>query len=135
MAYYTDTDQLYAVARALFTRLEEEDPGAADGILRSHMVICLRTTKPMAEFTLNGRQRPLQITYGSSRLRPTLDIQLAGDTLHHILLGDKSMKKALANGQLKVRGPVWKAMALADLFHRGQIIYPEVLREQGLAPD
>jgi hypothetical protein len=134
MPFFADSEQLYACTKALFSRIQEQDPGAADAILASHLVIRLRCTKPKAEITINGRQRPVQTTYGPSRLRPTLDIELAADMLHRIMLGEQSMKKALANGQLKVRGPVWKATALADLFYRGQTIYPQVLRKQGLVP-
>jgi hypothetical protein len=31
---------------------------------------------------------------------------------------------------MKVKGPVWKTFALAELFERGQDIYPDILREQ-----
>lgn len=134
MPFFADDEQLYAVAETLFTRLQEEDPGATDSVLASHLVIRLRTSKPAAEFTLNGRRRPVQISYGPSHPRPTLDIKLAADTLHRILMDELSLKKALANGQLEVHGPVWKATVLADVFHGGQAIYPQVLEEQGLAP-
>jgi hypothetical protein len=132
MAFFADSEQLYACAKALFTQIQEEDPGASDAILASHLVIRLRCTQPDAEFTLNGRQRPVNITYGPARTRPTMDIELAADTLHNILLGKLSLKKAMANGLLKVRGPVWKVTVLADLFYRGQEIYPGILEDQGL---
>lgn len=133
MPFFSDADQLYATAQGLFTRLQEVDPGAADTVLASRLVARLRTANPGAEITLNGRQRPVQFTYGPSRVRPTLDMELPADTLHDILLGDLSLKKALANGKLKVRGQVWKALDLADLFYRARVVYPEVLSEQGLA--
>jgi hypothetical protein len=132
MALFADSEQLYIATKALFARIAEEDPGAADAILASHLVIRLRSTEPETEITINGRKRPLQTTFGPSSVRPTLDIEVPADTLHQIMLGEQSMKKALADGRLKVRGPVWKAMALADLFRQGQTLYPEVLREQGL---
>lgn len=132
MAFYTNADQFYTCTRVLFARLEEQDPGAADAILASRLVIRLRCTEPEAEFTINGRLRPAQTTFGPSGLRPTLEIELPADTLHQIMLGELALKTALANGHLKVRGPVWKATALADLFGRGQELYPQVLHEQGL---
>ena len=135
MSFFTDTDHFYAVTKALFAQIEEQDPGAADAILASRLVIHLRITAPTAELTIDGRRRPVQTTFGPCKLRPTLDIELAADTLHRIMLGEQSMKKALANGKLKVRGPVWKAMALADLFRRGQALYPGVLHEQNLTPE
>ena len=135
MAIFVDAAQLYGATKALFARIAEEDPGAADAILASHLVICLRSTEPETEITINGRRRPLETTFGPSPVRPTLDIELPADTLHQIMLGRQSMKSALAEGRLKVRGPAWRAKALADLFRQGQSLYPEVLREQGLAGD
>jgi hypothetical protein len=132
MPVYANADQFYACTRVLFTRIEEEAPTAAEEILASRLMIRLRCTKPTAEITINGRRRPVQTSYGPSRLRPDLDVELAADTLHHILLGELSLKKALAGGLMKVRGPVWKTFALADLFYQGQALYPQVLRDQGL---
>ena len=134
MSIYADRNQFYACTKALFARIEEEDPGAGDAILASHLVMQLRSTQPDAEININGRRRPLQITYGPSTVRPTLDIELPADTLHRILLGELSTKKALANGKVKIRGPVWKATDLEHLFRQSQSLYPEILREQGLVP-
>lgn len=135
MAFYADSEQLYGTMRLLFARIEEEEPGAVDAILASRLAIRLRCTTPDAEFTINGRQRPVQTTFGPSSGRPTLDIELAADTLHDILRGQLSLRTALGNGLLSIRGPALKAMALADLFRRGQAVYPEVLRKQGLVAE
>lgn len=131
--FYVDADQLYACTSTLFARIQEKDPGAGDEIFASRLVIRLCCTDPTAEITINGRQRPVQTTFGPSRLRPTLEIELGADTLHRIMLGAQSLKGALANGLLKIRGPAWKTLTLADLFHRGQALYPQVLRDHGLS--
>lgn len=131
MAFFADTNQFYDCTRLLFDRIQDQDPGAAEAILASHLVIRLRCTEPDAEFTINGLVRPLQTAFGPSRVRPTLDIELAADTLHDIMLGELSLKTALARGLLRVRGPVWRTRALAELFCRGQRLYPEVLRDLG----
>ena len=133
MPFFADADQLYSVAKELIARIQREDPGAADAVLQSRMVTRLKTTEPSAEFTLDGRRRPVQLSYSAVRTRPNLEIELTADMLHGILLGELSLKKSLASGQLRVRGPVWKVMTLADLFRRGRTIYPQVLRDQGVA--
>jgi hypothetical protein len=130
MTFYASTGQLQVALHTLLTRLGEQDPGATDAIVASRLVIRVRCTGPSAELTINARQRPVQTIFGPSKLRPSLDIELAADTLHRILLGEQSMKQALANGLLRVQGPVWKAMALAELFRRGQALYLQVLLEQ-----
>jgi hypothetical protein len=131
MPFFARSEQLYACAKALFERILEQDPGAANAVLGSRLLITLRCYDPEAEITINGRKRPLATSFGPTSQRPDLAVQLAGDTLHRILLGELSIKKAVATGQLKVTGPVWRTAALAELFERGQAIYPALLREQG----
>jgi len=131
MAVYVDSEQLHTYMKALFAAIAEKNPGAADAVLASRLVIRLRCTEPEAEITLNGRQRPLETTFGPTRLRPTLDISLASDTLHAIMLGELGLKKAVAGGLLEVHGPVWKAKALAELFRQAQELYLGVLHERG----
>ena len=141
MTPFADTDHLYTCFRALFDRLQEKTPHAADAVLKSRLVIRLHCSEPAAEIIINGQQRPAQVSYGPSRLRPTLDVELAAGTLHRILMGELSLKKSLAGGLLKVRGPAWKTLALADIFRHGQALYPDVYQAscapagRGLAKD
>ncbi|MEW5987679.1 MAG: SCP2 sterol-binding domain-containing protein [Chloroflexota bacterium] len=132
MSFFASTDQLYACTRLLFERLQEQDPTAADTFLAARLLIRFRCRQPAAEITLNGRRRPLETIFGSTTLRPDVEVELAADTLHQIMLGQLSLKKAVGNGQLKARGPLYKTLALTDLFYRGQALYPQVLREQGI---
>jgi hypothetical protein len=133
MPFYTSDDQLYGSLRVLFDRLEAENPQAADAILQSRLSFRFRCSDPEAVLVIDARQRPLRIAYGASNtVKPDLDVKLSTDTLHQILLGQLSLTKALGSKQLVPTGPVWKTMALADLFQHAKIIYPQVLRQQGL---
>jgi len=134
MPLYTNADQLYACIGTLFNRVLEESPDVEQAILASGLVIHMRCTAPTADFTLNGRRRPIQTSYGPSSLRPDLDVELAADTLHRILMDELSTQKAAASKLLKVKGLVWKISTLADLLTQGRAFYPQVLREHGLAP-
>ena len=42
-----------------------------------------------------------------------------------------SIKQGFANGELQVRGPIWKALSFADIFQKGRAYYPDVLKDQG----
>jgi len=132
MPFYNKTELLYSATRALFARISENAPRAADGIVKGRLVIRLRTSEPEGEIMLDGRQPPLKSSFGPSTARPELDIQMAADTLHRILLGELPLGKAVSSGQLKVKGPIFKTLPLADLFRQGQRYYPEVLKELGL---
>ena len=68
MAVYTDAEQLYTYVRALFALIAAKNPGAADAVLASRLVIRLHCTEPDAEITLNGRQRPLETIFGPTRI-------------------------------------------------------------------
>jgi hypothetical protein len=132
MPIYQTTEQLYACAQQLFERIQRDDPEAARPLQASRLAIRLKVREPNGEILINGRSRPLITHFGSNSTRPDLDIELSGDTLHQILLGQLAIAKALGSKQLKAKGPVWKAAVLADLFRQGQTIYPDILREQGL---
>jgi putative sterol carrier protein len=88
---------------------------------------------PDAEVVIHGKERPVNTTFGPDGVRPDLEIDMAADTLHRIFMGQLTLQKAFGSGQMRVRGPIWKAFALGDLFVTGQKCYPDVLKVQGLA--
>lgn len=132
MAIFTDEAQFVDVMQALFTRMEAEDPQAADEMLKKKLCVLLRCSDPAAVMLFDGRKRPLSITYHASSIKPDLDVEVTCDALHHILLGDLRLSKAVGSKQLKPNGPVWKVTPLVDLFHQAQKIYPEVTRAYGI---
>lgn len=130
MAFYRDSEQLYACAEAFFDRLREVYPNAEDAVKKAKLLILIRCHDPEAIMLVNGRRNPVEITFSSNRIRPEVEVEMASDTLHRILLGELSLPKAARTRQLKLKGPIWKTFALAELFERGQEIYPDILREQ-----
>ncbi len=132
MPVYSQSDQLYDNLRLLFERIQKVHPGATRSVAASRLVIRLACSAPKAEILINGRADPVQITYGTGRLRPDLDIQLNADVLHNILLGELTLKKAVGSGAVKLKGPVWKSFVLEDVLRHGQAIYPGLLRERGM---
>jgi hypothetical protein len=132
MPFYTNSDYLYRAMQNLFERLAEKRPGPMDALSASRLTIRFKLKEPSAEILVNGRMQPARLMYGSSSLRPDLDVELSADLLHQILLDEASIKKSIAARQLKVTGPVWKTTLLADILQEGKSIYPAILRENGL---
>ena len=132
MAIYRDTEQFYTCTQQLFALIEEKDPLAAAALLKSRLIIRLQLTQPTGEVIINGYGTAVATHFGANGTKPDLDIALSGDTLHAILLGQITLTKALGSGKLIVKGPVWKAIVLADLFRQSQTLYPDILREQGI---
>ena len=132
MSVYATSDLLYSCVQELFNQVQRTHPGAAEAIARSGMNYRLRTATPAGTILIAGRDRPPALRVGSGPARVDIDIELNADTLHEILLGELSVTKALGQRRLKVKGPVIKAMSLADLFRHGRTIYPGVLQAHGL---
>ncbi|HSH01678.1 MAG TPA: SCP2 sterol-binding domain-containing protein [Anaerolineae bacterium] len=132
MPIFTDEAQLYEALDDLFTQLREQYPPSVNKLLRSRLLIVFQCSGPTASVVIDARQRPLDIRFGTNATRPTLDIQLSTDTLHAIMLGQTSLKKALGQRQVVVKGPILKTMALSDLFSQIQQVYPQIAREHGL---
>ena len=127
MPFFTNSEELYEVLKLLFSRIGENDPGAARAISRSRLLMRLRLSSPSAIVTFNGRQDPLEIFYGASTLRPDIELDMPADMLHQILLSELPLKKAVASGKMKVRGPFLKAFVFGDIFRSGQALYPQIL--------
>lgn len=132
MAFYPSADTLYDILRATFRRIEKDSPDHLDGLkslMASWLVIRLKCTGPAAEITINGRERPFQASYGPSPLRADLTVDLAADNLHLILMDELSIKKAVADGKIRLRGPVWKLKVLVDLIKAARAYYPAIIRK------
>lgn len=132
MPIFHDSGQLETTLRMLFTRLAEQDASSARAVSKTGLVMRLYLTSPPAQVVINGRKNPSQINYGATQLKPDLDVEITADALHFILLDKLPLRKAMASGQLKVRGPFWKSLILRDIFQQGQIVYPKILHEVGI---
>lgn len=129
MPVYKSSEQLSEKLQTLFDRIGSQDPQAGEAVVKSRLLIRLRTTNPTVEILVNGRTNPVRITYGETKLNPDLDIELAADVLHKILMDELSLKKAFTGGKLKVRGPVMKSFVLEGIFRQGQEYYPQIFEE------
>jgi hypothetical protein len=132
MPVYSNSEQLYGALQALFTRVGEVDPTSTQKLAASKLILRMRTSSPVIEVNINGRRNPIQIVYGASPTRPDIELEIPADLLHGILLSEITLRKAYATGKIKLRGPIWKAFVLDDIFHAGRAIYPEILKEQNI---
>jgi alkyl sulfatase BDS1-like metallo-beta-lactamase superfamily hydrolase len=130
MAYQNEA-HLYGNLEELFNRVEADLPQATESLLKAKLFIRFNVSEPEATLLIDARKRPLQIEYGRSNgHKPDLDVDVSGDALHQILLGQLSLTKAVGSKKVKPKGPVWKVMALADLFTHAQKIYPAIYAAQ-----
>ncbi|HNS38656.1 MAG TPA: hypothetical protein PKJ56_00245 [Promineifilum sp.] len=132
MSIYTSDDQLYACLHALFGTIEAHDPKATGALLKASLAITFLCSAPAAAVTIDARRSPVKFLYGQSDPAPTIEVGLTADTLHCLLLGEIRLSKAIGSDLVKLKGPVWKTLSLADVFHYAQQFYPRILADNGL---
>jgi len=123
---------LYQCFETLFAIIEEQEPNAPEALLKSKLAIRFNCQDPVASITIDARKSPVKTHYGLLEAKPTITVGLKADTLHCLLLGDLRLGKAVGSDLLELNGPVWKTLALADLFHAAQKYYPKVLADNNL---
>jgi hypothetical protein len=134
MPFYSTSDEFYATMQTFFDRMRDQQPNPVDTLVNNKISVRLKISQPSAEIAINARRNPVDVSFGDQiKWKPELDIQLSADTLHSILLDELSLSKALSDRKLKVSGPVWKTLTLADIFHQGKAIYPKILDERNLS--
>jgi len=126
MSVYDNSEQLYSTIQTLVAQMEAENPQAGDSMIKAKLSVRIHCTEPTAVLFIDGTKRPLEVVYGTTPSKPKLDIEASTDTLHEILLGTLPLMKAIGSKRLRVKGPIFKAKALADLFYHMQKIYPEL---------
>jgi hypothetical protein len=132
MPVYASDSQLYSCFQALFGMIEAHDPKAADALLKASLAITFNCTSPTAAITIDARRAPVRVAYGRTDVVPTIEVVLSADTLHCLLLGDMRLTKAIGSDLVDLKGPVWKTLSLADIFHYAQQFYPGVLASHQL---
>jgi hypothetical protein len=132
MTIYTNDVQLYSCFEQLFAAIENHDPKAANALLKADLAIRFNCVSPAAAITIDARRAPVNVLYGPNDVKPIIEIGLTADTLHCLLLGSIRLGKAVGSNLLDMKGPVWKTLALADVFHYAQQFYPPVLEAHNL---
>ena len=124
---FTDTQNLQTVMSDLFEQIRADDPNKIQSLHKSKMILSFKCDHPTLRITVNGRKVPIGVTFNDSHLRPDFEVVLSADALHYILTGELRLSKAMSTGQIKVNGPVWKAVTLEDVLHVCQSKYPDIV--------
>lgn len=132
MTTYQSTEQLYSCMQILFERMRDTSQASLKPLTKSKMIIRFVCENPAGEIWVDGRHNPVQTSFGSQNLEPTLEIDCTADMLHAIMLGTESLSDAYKTKRIRLKGPLIKALKLAGLFSRSRELYPVVLKEQGM---
>ena len=120
MPYFKDADDVYANL-GLFMRQLAVDPEMTAALKRVDTTFQLRLRNPDSVLTVRtpGEEQPAQVDLGETTLHPEVVLQLDADTAHRFWLGQLNAAVALANGDIRTRGPVAKVLGLVPLVKPG----------------
>jgi hypothetical protein len=139
MPYFKDAEDVYANL-GLFMRQLAVDPEMTPALKRADTTFQLRMRNPDSVMTVRTPQddQPPQVDLGETTLHPEVVLQLDADTAHRFWLGQVNAAVALANGDIRARGPAAKVLKLVPLVKPGFPRYRQQLeaagREDLLAP-
>lgn len=133
MPVFASAEKVYDCLRPVFDRITKETPNALAEFMKAKVILRLKLSAPAAEVWLNSRQKDLQIAFGpNTAQRPDLDVEIAGDNLHLILLDQLSTKKAMGEGKIKVKGPFNKLPVVIEVIKASRPFYAEAAQAQGI---
>ena len=126
---YYDAPQFEDLYTRMFDQIATDDPDGMDPLVEQQMVICFRLKQPDVELWVDGRDKPVQTSFGPQPLEASLTATLTCNTMHELLLGTLPLGKALLFRKLKVQGSKSAAMKLESLLHACQAVYPNLSEE------
>jgi hypothetical protein len=132
MPYFKDAEDVYANL-GLSMRQLAVDPEMAPALKRADTTFQLRMRNPDSVLTVRTPQedQPPQVDLGDTTLQPEVVLQLDADTAHRFWLGQVNAAVALANGDIRTRGPVAKVLKLVPLVKPGFPRYRQQLEAAG----
>jgi putative sterol carrier protein len=126
---YRDTPQFESLYTQMFDQIATDDPDGMDPLVEQQMVIRFRLRQPDVELWVDGRDKPVQTSFGPQPLKASLTATLSCTTMHELLLGTLPLGRAMLFRKLKVQGSKSAAMKLESLLHACQAVYPSLSEE------
>ncbi|MFP4477006.1 MAG: SCP2 sterol-binding domain-containing protein [Desulfatibacillaceae bacterium] len=130
MPVFESTDKMYEVLGGLFRELMKDEK-----IYRTAMdtgiSICFNITEPKGQLWLDPSDER-RVICGSHDIRPTITMNLSGDSCHDFWLKKLSLPMAIAKGKIKAKGPMPKVLKMLPMLKPAHEMYPEIARSHGL---
>ncbi|MCK6534963.1 MAG: pyruvate dehydrogenase complex E1 component subunit beta [Polyangiaceae bacterium] len=131
MGKFTDRAEFERVMARLFERLMAT-PDVADPLTSTALVVRFRYPDLGSVLTFDLKHRPAEFST-TERVAADVEMVQSSDTAHEFWLGELNPVRAIATGRVRARGDVAGALKLLPAIRPAFRIYPDVLRELGLA--
>ncbi len=138
MGVFRDSKQFYETVGALMDKAKV-DPNIGPKIAKSGIIIQFRYSEPDAQTTINAKAKPTQpgafvdVIHGPTKLTADVVMTMKADVSHAFWHGKVNLLGAIAKRDIVVQGPLPKVLKLLPAVEPLYKMYPNLLREKGLA--
>ncbi len=136
MGYFRDTAHFYETVGTLMDRAKT-DPQVGPKIAKSGLIIQFQYRNPEAITTINARGKPsqpgafLDVIHGPTPLKPDIEMSMDADTANLFWNKKINLAAAITKGQIKVKGPLPRVLALLPAIEPLYAQYRALLKEKG----
>ncbi len=127
MGAFRDTAQLEDVIGSLFRALLD-DPDIREKYAGAGVTVRFAFTDPAGEVTV----APAGVTAGRGGPAADVTMTMTADVAHAFWLGEVTLPRALARGEMKADGPVTRVLGLLPLLKPAYRLYPKLARSRGV---
>jgi putative sterol carrier protein len=115
LAYFKDSDEVYATIGKLFKDLAADEE-LAPKFRKANTIVQYDYREPDSTITVRLQpDQPGDVDFGDTDMEPEVVMHMEADTAHRFWLGKVNVTIALARGQIKAEGPVAKILKLVPL--------------------
>lgn len=130
-------EQMYEIAEA-FTKKAFSDKELTSKLQQSKLIITFKYYDEemwgpdvVTQVTVDFTKDPLDIIMGPTDIQPTIEMSMDAITAHLFFMQKVNLMSAITRGQMKVKGPINKAMRLLPVIKPLYAAYKETLKELG----
>lgn len=129
---FKDSEMVYDILVDFYQMLDK-DPGIGPALQKTNLSIQFRYTKPDAVITIDATGDETQILQGEYNGDPEVTMSMNADFAHKFWHGKANLVTALTRRQVVAKGNVPKTLKLLPILKPAYDLYPDFLREKGLA--
>ncbi len=135
MPAFESTEQLKEVFEEFWTRARQNEE-VMEKMAKAGVTVRFDIEDPEAHITIDfknpGPDGELGQLLWESDIEPEIKVWSKSETTNKFWHGKLNTAVALARGQVKIQGPVTKAIGLVSKIKPLYAIWPEILKEKGL---
>ena len=132
MATFQSSEQLQQILGGFFENLAA-DPQVGPTLLKSKLIIKFNYREPDLSITIDLSGERAVFSFNDVDKKPTVEMGMKADTAHKFWMGNVNLVIALARREITAKGPIPSILKLLPIIKPAYKLYPEYVKNKGLA--